>query len=388
MLSNVPNSIEFREMYTSRKESQAMKPENWPANEEMQKKANKIAKPAENAINILWEQYETKRDLHRMNEDTRFWYDVLSEEIRNNSDTSLISIGDRNILVLEKTLEEGSILKCSLDNKTLQAARYGENGTLDKKYVFTSKNDSLTVEKHENPLKNKKPVIIFPVSLGDLSGKKEAFSHASAWLDEQLPNILSEERLSKFTKWQGRSSEQENGKEFSITNEDFQGILKRYEESDEPKVDLSNAVNLFVKAVKEEGQLIMNIGYSVEYAIKFYVTEDWGYHIIHDVKMHELKVIKYRRYKGDFVGPELGKYTIQLDPYDAHNSTWNSFKFGGNLNPNSIEIPDKPIEYEEFQAGETGEVQHFVKAATKKLLNISEGLKKYIEEREGTRCLN
>src|SRR6266446_8967159 len=148
MLSDVPNSIEFREMYTSR-------PENWQASEEVQKKANKIAKPAENAINILWEQYETKRDVHRMHEDTRFWYDVLNEEIRNNSDTSLISIGDRNILVLEKTLEEGNILKCSLDNKTLQAARYGENDTLDKKYVFTSKNDSLTVEKHENLLKNK-----------------------------------------------------------------------------------------------------------------------------------------------------------------------------------------------------------------------------------------
>ena len=363
-------------MYTSRKESQAMKPENRQASEEMQKKANKIAKPAEDAINILWEQYEPNRDLHRMDEDTRFWYDVLSEEIRNNSDTSLISIGDRNILVLEKTLEEGSILKCSLDNKTLQAARYGENGTLDKKYVFTSKNDSLTVEKHENLLKNKKPVTIFPVSLGDLSGKKEAFSHASAWLDEQLPHILSEERLSKFTKWQGRSSEQENGKEFSITNEDFQGILKRYEESDEPKVDLSNAVNLLVKAVKEEDHLIMNIGYSVEYAINYYVTEDWGYHIIHDVKMHELQVIKYRRYKGDFVDPELGKYIIQLDPYDAHNYTWNSFKFGGNLDPNSIEKPNRPIEYEDFQAGETGEVPHSVKAATKKLLNISEGLNK------------
>ncbi len=356
MLSNVSNSIEFREMYTSR-------PENWQASEEVQKKANKIAKPAENAINILWEQYESKRDLHRMDEDTRFWYDVLSEEIRNNSDTSLISIGDRNILVLEKTLEEGSILKCSLDNKTLQA---------------------LTVEKHENPLKNKKPVIIFPVSLGNLSGKKEAFSHASAWLDEQLPHILSEERLSKFAQWQGRSTEQENGEEPSITQEDFQKILKRYEESDEPKVDLSNAVNLLVKAVKEEDHLIMNIGYSVEYAINFYAAEDWGYHIIHDVKMHELQVIKYRRYKGDFVGPELGKYTIQLDPYGTHNSTWNSFKFGGNLDPNSIEIPDKPIEYEEFQAGETGEVQHSVKAAIKKLLNISEGLKKYIEEREGT----
>ena len=377
MLSNVSNSIEFREVYTSR-------PENWQAGVEVQKKANKIAKPAENAINMLWEQYESKRDVHRMDEDTRFWYDVLSEEIRNNSDTSLISIGDRNILVLEKTLEEGSILKCSLDNKTLQAARYGENGTLDHKYVFTSKNDSLTVEKHDNPLKNKKPVTIFPVSLGDLSGKKEAFSHASAWLDEQLPHILSEERLSKFAQWQGRSTEQENGEEPSITQEDFQKIIKRYEESDEPKVDLSNAVNLLVKAVKEEDHLIMNIGYSVEYGLNFYAAEDWGYHIIHDVKMHELQVIKYRRYKGDFVGPELGKYTIQLDPYDTHNSTWNSFKFGGNLDHNSIEIPNKPIEYEEFQAGETGEVQHSVKAAIKKLLNISEGLKKYIEEREST----
>ncbi|HYL43195.1 MAG TPA: hypothetical protein VEU97_07410, partial [Ktedonobacteraceae bacterium] len=79
-LSNVSNSIGFREMYTSR-------PENWQTFEEMQKKANKIAKPAEDAINILWEQYEPKRDLHRMDEDTRFWYDVLSEEIRNNSDT-------------------------------------------------------------------------------------------------------------------------------------------------------------------------------------------------------------------------------------------------------------------------------------------------------------
>jgi hypothetical protein len=362
-------------MYTSRKESQAMKPENCQANEEMQKKVNKIAKPAENAINILWEQYETKRDVHRMHEDTRFWYDVLSEEIRNNSDTSLISIGDRNILVLEKTLEEGSILKCSLDNKTLQAARYGENDTLDKKYVFTSKNASLTVEKHENLLKNKKPVTIFPVSLGDLSGKKEAFSHASAWFDEQLPTILSEERLSKFAQWQGRSTEQENGEEPSITQEDFLKILKRYEESDEPKVDLSNAVNLLVKAVKEEDHLIMNIGYSVEYGLNFYATEDWGYHIIHDVKMHELQVIKYRRYKGDFVGPELGKYIIQLDPYDAHNSTWNSFKFGGNLDPNSIKKPNRPIEYEDFQAGETGEVPHSVKAAAKKLLNISEDLK-------------
>jgi len=352
-----------------------MKPENWQASEEMQKKVNTIAKPAENAINILWEQYETKRDVHRMHEDTRFWYDVLSEEIRNNSDTSLISIGDRNILVLEKTLEEGSILKCSLDNKTLQAARYGENGTLDKKYVFTSKNASLTVEEHENLLKKKKPVTIFPVSLGDLSGKKEAFSHASAWLDEQLPHILSEERLSKFTKWPGRSSDQENGKEFSITNEDFQGILKRYEESDEPKINLSNAVNSLVKAVKEEDHLIMNIGYSVEYAINFYAAEDWGYHIIHDVKMHELQVIKYRRYKGDFVGPELDKYTIQLDPYATYNFTWNSFKFGGNLDPNSTEIPDWPIEYEDFQAGETGEVPHSVKAAAKKLLNISEDLK-------------
>src|SRR5258708_28396349 len=114
----------------------------------MQKKVNKIAKPAENAINILWEQYETKRDLHRMHEDTRFWYDVLNEEIRNNSATSLISIGDRNILVLEKTLEEGSILRCSLDNKTIQAALYRENDTLDKKYVFTSKNDSITGQKH------------------------------------------------------------------------------------------------------------------------------------------------------------------------------------------------------------------------------------------------
>lgn len=379
MLSNVPNSIEFREMYTSRKENQAMKPENWQANEEMQKKVNTIAKPAENAINILWEQYETKRDLHRMNEDTRFWYDVLSEEIRNNSATSLISIGDRNILVLEKTLEEGSILKCSLDNKTLQAARYGENDTLDKKYVFTSKNDSLTVEKHENLLKNKKPVTIFPVSLGDLSGKKEAFSHASAWFDEQLPHILSEERLSKFTKWQGRSSEQEIRKEFSIVNEDFQKIIKRYEESDEPKVDLSNAVNSLVKAVKEEDHLIMNIGYSVEYGLNFYATEDWGYHIIHDVKMHELKVIKYRRYQGDFVGPELGKYTILLDPYDTHNYIWNSFKFGGNLDHNSIDEPDWPIEYEEFQAGETGEIPPSVKAATKKLLNISEDLKNILE---------
>src|SRR5260221_6249180 len=352
-----------------------MKPENWQASEEMQKKVNTIAKPAENAINILWEQYETKRDVHRMHEDTRFWYDVLSEEIRNNSDTSLISIGDRNILVLEKTLEEGSILKCSLDNKTLQAARYGENGTLDKKYVFTSKNASLTVEEHENLLKKKKPVTIFPVSLGDLSGKKEAFSHASAWLDEQLPHMLSKERHSKFTKCPGRSSDQENGKEFSITNEDFQGILKRYEESDEPKINLSNAVNSLVKAVKEEDHLIMNIGYSVEYAINFYAAEDWGYHIIHDVKMHELQVIKYRRYKGDFVGPELDKYTIQLDPYATYNFTWNSFKFGGNLDPNSTEIPDWPIEYEDFQAGETGEVPHSVKAAAKKRLNISEDLK-------------
>ena len=97
--------------------------------------------------------------------------------------------------------------------------------------------------------------------------------------------------------------------------------------------------------------------------------------------MHELQVIKYRRYKGDFEGPELGKYIILLDPYDTHNYTWNSFKFGGNLDPNSIEEPVRPIEYEEFQAGETGEVPHSVKAATKKLLNISEDLKKYIEER-------
>src|SRR5258708_11289063 len=97
--------------------------------------------------------------------------------------------------------------------------------------------------------------------------------------------------------------------------------------------------------------------------------------------MHELQVIKYRRYKGDFVCPELGKYIIQLDPYDAHNATWNSFKFGGNLDPNSIEKPDWPIEYEEFQAGETGEVPHSVKAAAKQLLNITEDLKKYIEER-------
>src|SRR5258707_10305589 len=203
-----------------------------------------------------------------------------------------------------------------------------------------------------------------------MSGINEAFYHESAWLDEQLQHLLSEERLSKFTKWPGRSSDQENGKEFSITNEDFQGILKRYEESDEPKINLNNAVNSLVKAVKEEDHLIMNIGYSVEYGLNFYAAEDWGYHIIHDVKMHELQVIKYRRYKGDFVGPELGKYTIQLDPYGTHNSTWNSFKFGENLDPNSIEIPDKPIEYEEFQAVETREIQQSAKRAVKKLLTI------------------
>jgi Ca2+-binding EF-hand superfamily protein len=367
MFPNVSNSIEFREMYTS-------KLENWQAIDEMQKKANEIAKPAEIATDILWEQYETKRDSHRMHENARFWYDVLSEEILNNSDTSLISIGDRNILVLEKTLERGSLLKCSLNNKTLQAACYRKNGTLDKKYVFTSRNDSLTVKKHENLLK-KQSMTIFPISLGDMPEKKEVFFYALAWFDQQLPNILSEERLSQFMKWQGRSSEQENGEEFSITNEDFQEMLKQYEESDKPKIDLGDAVNLLVKAVKEENHLIMNIGYSVEYGLDYYVTEDCGYHIVHDIKMHELQVVRYSRHKGDFVGPELGKYIIQLDPCDVHNSIWHSFKFGGNLDYNPIEKHESSIEYEEFHAGETGKIPLSVKKAIKKLLDVSEGLK-------------